>query len=84
VLNAYAVTIGHADSTQRIILMTLPILTGFGGALLGAFLSLALRGARATFHMASIVTGTGAFIVAVGVASSRIDTSCSLAPLLTH
>ena len=70
VLHGYGVA---TDATQRVILMALPILAGFLGALIGALIGLVTRDARAMFRMASIVAGFGALIVAVGVTLPRLD-----------
>lgn len=74
VFHAYAVT-RDSDDTLRFLLMTIPILAGFSGSLLGAVAGLATRKARIMFRMASIVAGFGALIAALGVALPQIDWS---------
>lgn len=83
VLYGYGVA---TDATQRVILMALPILAGFLGALIGALIGLVTRDARAMFRMASIVAGFGALIVAVGVTLPRLDLAwlVGAADALTH
>jgi len=78
VLVLYGYTVA-ADTSQRVILMTLPILVGFLGSLIGALVGLATRDARIMFRMASIVAGFGALILAVGVSLPRIDTAWAAA-----
>jgi len=82
-LYGYLVT---ADTSQRIILMALPIVCGFLGSLTGALIGLVTRDARAMFRMASIVAGFGALILAVGVAAPEFDPAwlISAAEALTH
>lgn len=76
VIYGYAVT---ADMTHRVILMSLPIVAGFLGSLIGALIGLATRDARIMFRMASIVAGFGALILALGVTLPRIDTAWAAA-----
>jgi hypothetical protein len=76
VLYGYAVA---GDMSQRVILMTLPIVAGFLGSLIGALIGLATRDARVMFRMASIVAGFGALILAVGVTIPRVDTAWAAA-----
>jgi hypothetical protein len=80
---------GHvtaADTSQRIILLALPIVSGFLGSLTGALIGLVTREARAMFRMASIVAGFGALILAVGVAAPRLGPAwlISAAEALSH
>lgn len=63
------------DTSQRIVLMTLPIVAGFLGSLAGALLGLVTRDARAMFRMASIVSGFAALILAISVALPKLDAS---------
>ena len=70
VICGYTVT---EDAAERIVLMVLPIVAGFVGALLGALLGLITREARAMFRMASIVAGFGALILAVGVTLPHLN-----------
>lgn len=76
VLYGYAVA---GDTSQRLILMTLPILVGFLGSLIGALVGLVTRDARIMFRMASIVAGFGALILALGVSLPRVDTGWAAA-----
>jgi len=75
VLYAFAVTTDQADPTMRVLLMVLPIIVGFCGALAGAILNLAAHEARTMFRMASIVSGMAAFIVTVGAIITGLDTA---------
>lgn len=75
-LYGYAVT---GDMSQRVLLMTLPIVAGFFGSLIGALIGLATRDARIMFRMASIVAGFGALILALGVTLPRVDSTWAAA-----